>query len=266
MERFVEVSNMGFVRRLIASQVAICSAIDKKVFGGFSVDGNKSFVGLADRLVPDGSRIADVGGGKTPFFSADEVRKRGFVVTGVDMDADELAHAPAGCYQHTTVGPIEECHANHDHDVVIAQSVLEHVRDGSKAAQGIGTLLREGGVVATFCPCRRAWFARLNLLLPESFKRYILFAIFPAKRERQGFPAFYSGCTPGEMERNMAAAGIEMREMRYYFVSSYFKFFVPFYLFWRLATYPLMRLWPHRYCETFMFVGVRTAAGVKGES
>lgn len=254
---------MGWIRRIISGQVAICLAIDRAIFGDFSIDGNRSFVGLVGAMVPDGSKVADVGGGKTPFFTSDEVRQRRLDVTGVDLSADELALAPSGCYQRTSVGPIEECRGNADHDFVIAQSVLEHVWDGKKAALGIGSLLREGGVVTTFCPCRRAWFARLNLLLPEGFKRFVLFSIFPAKRERQGFPAFYSGCTPDEMKCNMAAAGVEVREIRYFYVSSYFMFFVPLYLLWRVVTYPLMRLWPHRYCETFMFVGVKTGMGCK---
>lgn len=211
--------------------------------------------------------MADVGGGKTPFFSPETVQQREFFVTGVDIDAAELAAAPVGAYANVIVSALEECRGAEDHDFVIAQSVLEHVYDGREAVRGIASLLRPEGTVVTFCPNRRAWFARLNLLLPEGMKRGILFFIFPSKRERQGFPAHYDGCTPGEMEANMRRAGIRPVEIKYYFVSSYFMFFFPLYLFWRLATYPLMKFWPHRYCETFIAVGIREAGdGVSSTS
>jgi 2-polyprenyl-6-hydroxyphenyl methylase/3-demethylubiquinone-9 3-methyltransferase len=250
-----------------AWQVGICKWIDQKVFGSYSIDGNKQFSVLVDKLILDEASVADVGGGKTPFFLPEEVRRRGLVVTGVDIDAAELDAAPSFAYSRTIVSALEECRGFEDHDFVIAQSVLEHVQDGRKAMVGISSLLRPGGTAVTFCPNRRAWFARLNLLLPERMKRTILFSVFPSKRERQGFPANYDGCTPGEMEENMRRAGIRPVEIKYYFVSSYFMFFVPLYLFWRLATYPMMRFWPHRYCETFIVVGVREAAnGVRSVS
>lgn len=252
------------IRKLISWNLQLSRRCDRVFFKAFAVDGNGAFNHLAPGMVNDGSRVADVGGGKTPFFPPEAVRRRNLVVTGVDIDAAELGAAPSGAYAGVIVSALEECRGAGDHDIVIAQSVLEHVYDGRQAVQGIASLLRPGGTVVTFCPNRRAWFARLNLLLPEGLKRAILFSIFPSKRERQGFPAHYDGCTPGEMEVNMRLAGIRPVEIRYYFVSSYFMFFTPLYLFWRLATFPLMKFWPHRYCETFIVVGRRE--GDHGES
>ena len=149
------------------------------------------------------------------------------------------------------------CNGPPSHDFVLAQSVLEHVQDGKGAAAGIAALAKPGATIVTFCPSKRAWFARLNLVLPEALKRAVLFGVFPEKRERQGFPAFYDGCSPAEMVENMKAAGVSVIEVRYFYVSSYFMFFVPLYLLWRLVNYPLIRMFPARYCETFIFVGTR---------
>lgn len=245
------------IRALIDWNIRVSRACDRLFFRTFAIDGNGAFNAVAPDVVTDGDKVADVGGGKTPFFSPDDVLRRNLSVTGVDVDGGELAAAPNGAYAHTIISALEKCSGTEDHDVVIAQSVLEHVTNGHDAMRGIGSLLKPGGRVVTFCPNRRAWFARLNLLLPEGLKRAILFWIFPSKRERQGFPAHYDGCTPAEIERNMRDAGIRVEEFRYYFVSSYFMFFVPLYLFWRLATWPFMRLWPHRYCETFIVFGVK---------
>lgn len=245
----------SMIRKLIEWNVRTCRACDRLFFGDFSISGNGMFNLIAPDIVKRGDRVADVGGGKTPFFSPGDVINNGILVTGVDIDPLQLSAAPEGAYANTLVTALEACPGKGDHDVVIAQSVLEHVRRGDQAMQGISSLLRPGGRVITFCPNRRAWFARLNLILPERLKRFILFSVFPAKRERQGFPAYYDGCTPAEMQKNMRSAGIAPVDVKYYFVSSYFMFFFPFYLFWRVATYPFMRFWPHRYCETFILIG-----------
>jgi 2-polyprenyl-6-hydroxyphenyl methylase/3-demethylubiquinone-9 3-methyltransferase len=243
------------MRNFIAWQLRLSQNFDRRYFESLSRDGNVAYIQFVPTLISDGARIADVGGGKTPFFNAKEVAERSLRVTGVDIDAGELSMAPAGTYAAMLNCALEECRGSNDHDLVIAQSVLEHVRDGAESMRGIASLLRKKGIVATFCPNRRAWFARLNMILPEGVKRKVLFTIFPNKRERQGFPAHYSGCTPSEMARNMRCVGIRPLEVRHFFVSSYFMFFFPLYLFWRIATYPLMRFWPHRYCETFIMIG-----------
>lgn len=252
---------MNTIARFFSWQVRISRSIDRALFGEMAVDGNSAFCDLLRHEDFREVALAEVGGGKSPFFDAAEVAGRGLSVTGIDLDADELGRAPRGAYARTIIGPIERVIGGGDHDVVIAQSVLEHVFDGKLAAKGIGALLKPGGSVYTFCPCKRAMFARLNLLLPEAVKRWLLFFVFPAKREKQGFPAFYDGCSPEEMIRNMTDAGIEPVEVRYFFVSSYFMFAVPVYLVWRLITFPFMKLWPHRYCETFIFIGRKAACG-----
>ena len=96
---------------------------------------------------------------------------------GVDIDAEQLMAAPQGAYSTTIVSALER-YEGAPHDYVVAQSGLEHVSDGREAMAGIGRLLRPGGKVFTFCPNKRAWFARLNKLLPERLKRAILFSIY----------------------------------------------------------------------------------------
>lgn len=257
----------GIIRKFFRYQVALCKRFDQNFFSFFSIDGNTQFSKLASELVLDGSEVADVGAGKTPFFGPSEVLARRLKVTGVDISAEELSEAPPRAYDAVMVSALEKCRGNSNHDFVIAQSVLEHVFDGSAAMVGIASLMRPGGKVITFCPNRRAWFAQLNLLLPEGVKRGVLFYIFPEKKDRQGFPAHYSGCTPGEMRANMRAAGIDPIETRHYFVSSYFMFFFPLYLVWRIITCPFMYFLPDLFCETFIIVGgVSAGDGKKGAS
>lgn len=247
---------MNSVQIFFASQVKLSRRFDELFFRSFSIDGNMSFVEYVRGLATPSMLVADIGGGKTPFFSAEEVSALGLRVTGVDMDVSELEAAPDGAYSDVIVARVEDVDGPPVHDLIVAQSVLEHVTDGERALLGISSLGRHGARVLTFCPNRRAWFAQLNLLLPENLKRAVLFHLFPSKRERQGYPAFYDGCTPSELTSNMSSAGIKEVEVRYYFVSSYFMFFFPIYLFWRLFTFPFMVIWPRMFCETFVFSGV----------
>lgn len=246
-----------WIRRFFRWQVKICRFVDAALLPRFSIDGNESFMLRAQELVRVGFQVADVGGGKTPFFSPEDVERSRLRVIGVDISSDELSRAPEGAYAEFRIGPIEELRGDRDCNLVVAQSVLEHVSDGKKAAEGIASFCGAGGIVITFCPNRRAWFAQLNILLPERVKRWLLFSIFPEKRFRQGFPAFYDGCTPAEFVENFGRCGIETVEIVPYFTSSYFMFFVPFYAVWRVLTFPFMKLWPMKFCETFVFVGRR---------
>src|SRR5690606_18809865 len=132
-------------------------------------------------------------------FTAEETAVNRLRVTGIDIDPGELARAPAGTYSQVVASAIEDCKGPPVHDFVLAQSVLERVRHGTAAAAGISALAKPAASIVTFCPCKRALFARLNRVLPESLTRVILFAVFPQTRQRQGCPAYYAGCSPSHM-------------------------------------------------------------------
>lgn len=243
---------MGMMRWFVRSNVAVSQALDRALWPSMTIDGNRSFVALVRAVVSPGACLADVGGGKSPLFSAEEVAERRLSVIGVDIDREELDSAPAGAYDEAICADITRFRGSESADVVIVQSLLEHVSDNEAGMKGIASLCKPGGEVYTFCPNRRAWFAVLNRLLPERLKCAVLYAIYPDTREKQGFPAFYDRCTPAGMTAAMEAAGLRVERIEPYFVSTYFMFFAPLYLLWRLATMPLMKLWPMAFCETFI--------------
>lgn len=252
------------MQSLIRYNVALSRRFDAVVFADMTLDGNRDFLARARSAITPGTRLVDIGGGKSPMFSREDVQAMGLDVTGVDIDADELANAPDGAYREAIVADITAFRGAPDADAVIVQSLLEHVADGARAAEGIASFARPGGMIYTFCPNRRAWFARINRLLPEAVKLKVLYAIYPHMREKQGFPAHYDRCTPRELTEVFDRAGVDIVEVRPYFVSSYFMFFFPFYLFWRIVNWPLMKLFPHAWCETFMLVGRKRGEPVQG--
>jgi hypothetical protein len=85
-----------------------------------------------------------------------------------------------------------------------------------------------------FLPSRNAVFARINLMLPQQLKRTILHSVFPSTKRDQGFPAYYDRCTPADFRRLAADSGLAVDLCKVYFRSSYFMFFFPLHLAWRI--------------------------------
>jgi 2-polyprenyl-6-hydroxyphenyl methylase/3-demethylubiquinone-9 3-methyltransferase len=170
-----------------------------------------------------------------------------------------LEAAPDGSYQELIVADICEYRGNGSYQLAICQSLLEHVKDTEQALQGIASLLASGGRAVIFVPCRNAWYARINMLLPERLKRAVLFALFPKARGRQGFPAYYNRCTPKEFIAMATLQGLVVAHVQSYYCSSYFSFFTPLHIFWRIVTLGLRRIYGDQVAETFVMVLDRPA-------
>jgi len=231
----------SLVRAFIRTQVRLCRLFDKLLPKPFGVDGNTDF---RERIVPqflgENMVVYDMGGGRCPLINLQRKTELNLKVFGLDIDTTELAFAPEGAYDAVICADITQYRGKGDADIVICQAVLEHVPDPAAAFLAIAGTLKPGGVALIFAPCRNAIFARLNLLVPERLKRTILYAIFPEKREKGGFRAYYRQCTPRDFLGLAKKSGFKALALRSYFMSSYFSFFFPLYLFWRvwiLASY-----------------------------
>ena len=223
-------------RRFVRFQQRLCFAFDRFFLPTrLGVDGNGDFeAAFVPPYLRPGLTVYDIGGGKSPYLLPETKQYLDLRVVGFDIDPDELARAPADAYDETIAADVCRFQGNGDADLVVCQAVLEHVPDAAAAVRSIASILRPGGVALVFVPSGNTAFARLNRLLPERVKRGILFTLFPEKREKQGFPAFYDRCTPACFDRHAACAGLIVESRRVYFRSSYFSFCFPAYLAWRL--------------------------------
>jgi SAM-dependent methyltransferase len=242
----------GIIAGALQAQRRLSKKCDLLLPRRFRVDGNDDFVhNFARRWVAPGSTVFDVGGGKQPLFSPDEKAQLGLHIVGVDIDNAELAKAPPGAYDETSCVDITHYDGRGDADVVICQALLEHVKNVEDALRSIASILKPGGRAVLFVPSKNAVYARLNLLLPEKFKRRILFAFHPKARAEQGFPAYYDRCTPRDFRHLVASMGLHLEESRLYYMSSYFTVFAPFYLLWRLWMLLFFALDHENSAETF---------------
>ncbi|MDH3377927.1 MAG: methyltransferase domain-containing protein [Gammaproteobacteria bacterium] len=243
---------MSIIRRFVCANAAMCAALDRRLPVRLSVDGNRDYIeNVVWRYIGDDQLIYDIGGGKQPLLTLTKKRELGCQIVGVDISESELEAAPCGVYDRIVVADISTYEGNQDADIVICQALLEHVPDTQAALLSIASILKRGGILVLFVPCRNAAFARLNLLLPESWKRRILFTLFPSTRESQGFRSYYDRCTPEKVLGMGTIAKLQLVEAKYYYTSSYFSFFFPLYLVWRLWTAAVCYLGIDRACETF---------------
>lgn len=228
------------LRKAVHFLVRLSQAFDRLFLPAeFAVDGNQDFIhGLYRSHLFPGATVVEVGGGKNPLISTAEKRELSLRVIGLDINPHELSVAPAGIYDETICADITQYSGDASADVAICAALLEHVRDTAATLRGIATLLKPEGVALLFVPCRNAVYARINLIMPESLKRWLLKAIYgdysEIEAELTGFPAYYDRCTPRDIRTMVQASGFTVQSLQLYFASGYFQFLPPLYVAWRL--------------------------------
>jgi SAM-dependent methyltransferase len=237
---------------IIGSQKQLSKAFDSCLPSRFRVDGHWDFRReFAPTYFRPGIEVWDIGGGKFPLIDAATKRRFHIHTVGLDISATELASAAPDAYDETFVADVSRFAGRGTADLIICQAVLEHVPDTEAALKAFETILKPGGIALVFVPSRNSWFARLNLVIPESLKRKLL-SVFHAEYEGgQGFPAYYDRCTVPAFRRLSATCGLEVSGERVYHESGYFQVAFPVHLLWRLWVLLGFRLDHARWAETF---------------
>ena len=218
-------------------------------------DGNNYFLTQTlPAALTVGAKVYDVGGGSQPCISLKTKAEMGLKLVGIDLSRDELDRAPSGIYDEKLVVDLCTYQGRGDADIIICQSTLEHTHNTAAAIQGIASILRQGGLVYIFVPCKNATFARLNRVLPQKLKERILFSFFPGIKDHQGFPAFYDSCTPRQMSKNLSDVGLEVENIQVFWMSSYFMVFFPLFFVWRMWQLIYRLLVSSEAAETFIII------------
>jgi SAM-dependent methyltransferase len=225
---------------------------DRLLPGKFKTDGYTHFV---NTIAPDFVRpdicLYDIGGGSLPQVLKEEKERLNIRNIGFDIAEEELLAAPPGSYDELVIADLTQYSGRGDADLVICRSVLEHVPDNSLAFRSLASIMKPGGKLILFLPSREAWFARLNLVLPEKIKLAFLNFINPHNEEHHGFPAHYDRATLREFEALGRANGLRLTGKRAYYISSYFSYCFPVFLIWRLCQLVKYLFTPDGAAETF---------------
>ena len=199
-------------------------------------------------------RVVDVGGGRHPCIGVARKKELALDVIGLDISAAELAAAPEGAYDSTIVSDVANVVSDLKADLVICQALLEHVENIGGAFRAVSSMLRPGGQALIFVPSRNALFARMNLILPEKLKTWLLFTLYPQARDGQGFRSFYKNCTPRGFADLAASQNLILRERHLYWCSQYFSFCLPLHMLWRIWLLAFEAVRGANAAETFAMV------------
>jgi len=157
-------------------------------------------------------RVLEIGGGRWPLFSTDEITEAGINYVVNDISESELALAPPYfekvCFD--IAKPIGEEHQAlfGTVDLMFSQMVFEHVSDAIRAYQNVHALLAPGGVCLNFHPVLYSIPFLVNWLLPETLSSQLLRLVFPNRRsdEVPKHPAWYDLCLIRKSIRNRLSA------------------------------------------------------------
>lgn len=195
------------------------------------------------------SSIADVGGGKKPAKEIIGKVTDNLVYDGYDISLDELNEARnsyTDIYQLDLTSNITDIKR---YDLIICLNTLEHVSDVKPAIKNLAEMLNDGGHLYIKLPSKYAIFAQLNKLLPQTLKKNLLHAVFPEK-VGDGFEAYYDCACPDQIIEISHKNGLSLIEKNLVKWSSYFTFFLPLYILWRMVTI-FQNVFNKNYCESF---------------
>lgn len=218
-----------FVECNIASRV-----FDKLLPQNLTLDGNRYFMDSSYvRFLERACTGFDIGCGRHPAIALAQKRRFELSVTGVDISDEESAGAFEGAYDKVVCGDITTYRGDASGDLVLCQSLLEHVLSTDGAFRAMASSLKPGGIALLSCPSRNA--------------------VFSTACGSQGFMSCYDHGTPLAFERMTAAHGFEVRERHVFYSSSYFSFLLPLHMVW-LAWIVLFRaVSPVQAAETFVY-------------
>jgi SAM-dependent methyltransferase len=220
---------------------------------------------VVPQLLRPGMHVWDVGCGSRPMIQRSIKDELGLTITGLDVDSAELAIIERGLCDQIVVADLCTFRGAGSAELVLCRTVLEHVPDTESALAGLMSIVRPGGTIAICVPCRNAPFARLNLLLPETAKKRLLYSIWPHKDDGHcGFPARYDRCTPHDFAAMCETHGLQIRELRAYWWSTYFTFFLPLWATWRAWQLIARLAVGSQAAEGFILIAERPNAGLDG--
>ena len=146
-------------------------------------------------------RLLEVGGGRFPMLTQQEIESANIDYTVNDIDSQELAKAPEWVKQlHGDIADpklLDAAEHAGSYDFIFSQMVFEHVEHPEEGYRNIARLLAPGGIVVNFVPTLYALPFVLNLLLPERLAAAILGFFFPNRNAHEipKFPAYYRWTT-----------------------------------------------------------------------
>lgn len=142
-------------------------------------------------------RVLEIGGGRRPSFTVEEVAAAGLEYSISDISESELALADARYGKHCfDIGGASVPLDRGQYDLIFSCKVFEHVANAEQAYRNAAALLAPGGVLVNFVPVLFSPPMVINQLLPEKLAAAVLRFYRPERNpnEQPKFPSFYRLC------------------------------------------------------------------------
>jgi SAM-dependent methyltransferase len=228
------------IRRFLSWNQRRSEAVARRwPYYGRGLSINDEYIEIAGAISNSGvSRVVDVGAGRsTPYVDtlSPESRRR-VTVVGVDVLPEDL-RANAALDERVTADVVSDGLPSNvtGADLVTSRMVAEHVEDLDRFAAETFAALAPGGRTVHLFAARYSIFAILNRILSDDAARRILYYLRPATEDVGGFVTHYDRTHFAGAKRAFEGAGFsDVRITVSYNVSSYFGFFLPFFVLARL--------------------------------
>ena len=145
--------------------------------------------------------VLDVGGGKFPLFSPEEIPST-WHYTVNDISDHELAQLPPSYVTlHADIcGELTEHHGKFD--LVLSCMLAEHIKNSQRFYANQFRLLKDGGAGLHLHPTLFSLPFTINWLAPEALAKRMVETLKPQRKIKQSvFPAFYDWCTALSREK-----------------------------------------------------------------
>ena len=143
---------------------------------------------------------------------------------GLDIEEKQACHE---IYDHFIVQSIEK-RLDRSFQMIISNTVLEHIPDNRAAINTIFQALVPGGTTHHYSPSKNHPYSLCLRLVGPRLQKILISHLRPAAVEITGYPAFFDHCTPAGMRGLLSAAGFCDIDIKpYYRANDYFAFFVP---------------------------------------
>lgn len=222
---------MGLLRSFFALNKRLSQAITPDHFHEANVFAAYHKIGAILLSHPNTKVVLDVGAGKQWHFPKHYKGWYGIKLIGLDIDGAEMK-------ENLLLDEKVECDAveqiplpPESVDLVMISSGIEHFSNNQKFLKNAFDVLGPGGYLIAQFPGRYAPFAVANRLLPNSTSKKLLAASMGETAEHLGFTAHYDRTNYSAFRKMVQASGFKViYHLPGYNSSSYFEFFVPFYL------------------------------------
>lgn len=170
--------------------------------------------------------VGDIGGGRHPMLSEEQVAELGINYTVLDISQHELDLAPSAFDTLCVDVAGRDFDIDERFDLVFSKFVAEHVASGERLHRNVFRSLRPGGVAIHYFPTLYCIPFVVNRLMPEALGSKILDVVAPRNRVlEEKFPARYSwtrGPTPRQIDR-LESIGYEIVDYTAGFGHGYYR-------------------------------------------